>query len=102
MRKSKRHTELIDVHTDSAPGPDRRAETGQELSRVREVLATLPEISRAAFIMRVQHGMPYEEIARALEMPLATAKVKVHRVRKKLLMERIEREGPASWKSTET
>lgn len=92
LRKSKRQVALEDVHTDPAPGPDRRAESRIELDRVGEILQHVSEQDRTAFIMRVQHELPYEEIARALEIPLATAKVKVFRVRKKLLADRIERE----------
>ena len=52
---------------------------------MRQILLTLPEIDRAAFVMRVQHELPYAEIARVLEISLAAAKVKVHRVRKKIV-----------------
>jgi DNA-directed RNA polymerase specialized sigma24 family protein len=34
--------------------------------------------------MRVQHQLPYEEIARVMNLSLAAVKVKVHRVRLKL------------------
>ena len=63
-----------------------------ELQRVQRVLQTLSEIDRAAFVLRVQHALPYAEIARMLEISLAAAKVKVHRVRKKLLATRVDKE----------
>jgi len=91
-RKRKRQVALEDVHVDPAPGPDVVVESQLELSRVLKVLQTLPEIDRATFIMRVQHELPYAEIARALGLTLTAAKVKVHRVRKKLLAIRAERE----------
>ena len=53
---------------------------------------TLPEIDRAAFVLRVQHELSYAEIARILELSLTAAKVKVHRVRKKLLATRVDKE----------
>ncbi|MCK4776450.1 MAG: sigma-70 region 4 domain-containing protein, partial [Candidatus Krumholzibacteria bacterium] len=59
---------------------------------VQSVLQTLPEIDRAAFIMRIQHELPYVEIARALELSVSAAKVKVHRVRKKLLTTFVKKE----------
>jgi RNA polymerase sigma-70 factor (ECF subfamily) len=92
QRKTKRQVALEDVHADPAPGPDRLVESQLELARVQKVLQTLPEIDRAAFVMRVQHELPYAEIARALQLSLAAAKVKVHRVRKKLLIHRAESE----------
>ncbi len=85
---------LEDVHPDPAPGPDVLVESHLELRRVHRVLQTLPEIDRAAFVLRVQHELPYAEIARALGLSLSSAKVKVHRVRKKLLTTRVEREVP--------
>jgi DNA-directed RNA polymerase specialized sigma24 family protein len=42
-------------------------------------------VDRAALLMRVHEEMPYEEIAQALNLPLTTVKVKVHRARLKLM-----------------
>ena len=92
QRKSKRQVALDDVHTDPAPGPDAAVESQLELDRVQRVLQTYPECDRTAFILRVQHELPYAEIARVLGLSLSSAKVKVHRVRKKLLMTRLHRE----------
>jgi RNA polymerase sigma-70 factor (ECF subfamily) len=94
QRKRDRHVPLEDVHPDHSPGPERSVESRSELRRVQMILEDLPEIDRAAFIMRVQHELPYIEIARVLKISLTAAKVKVHRVRKKLLNDRIEREVP--------
>ena len=91
-RKSKRQIVLTEVYPDPAPGPDRVVEAQQDLQRVRRTLQTCSEIDRAAFILRVQHELPYAEIARVLGLSLAAAKVKVHRVRKKLLVTCVERE----------
>ena len=91
-RKTSRQVVLEDVYADPAPGPDRLAESQLELMEVQRVLQSLPEIDRTAFVLRVQHELPYAEIARALQLSLAAAKVKVHRVRKKLLARRTESE----------
>jgi len=90
-RKSRREVALEETLPDPAPGPEDRAETRFDLMRIEKLLQTLPEIDRAAFVLRVRHGLPYEEIARVLEITLASAKVKVHRVRRRLLAARIER-----------
>jgi RNA polymerase sigma-70 factor (ECF subfamily) len=92
QRKAKRQVALEDIYPDSATGPDKMVESRQELLIAQKTLQTLPEIDRAAFIMRVQHELPYVEISRVLGLSLAAAKVKVHRVRKKLLTARIEME----------
>ncbi len=92
QRKGKRQVALDDVHTDPAPGPDAAVESQLELDRVQRVLQTYPECDRTAFILRVQHELPYAEIARVLGLSLSSAKVKVHRLRKKLLTTRLHRE----------
>jgi DNA-directed RNA polymerase specialized sigma24 family protein len=50
---------------------------------------SLPEVDRTAFLLRVQHELPYDEIARILRLPLTTVKVKIHRVRLKLAAQAI-------------
>ena len=69
------------------------AEDYAEMEMVERVLRAVPEIDRAAFILRVQHELPYAEIARVLQLSLAAAKVKVHRKRKKLLIARMSKEA---------
>lgn len=92
-RRVTRQVPLEDVHEDPAPGPDARAEARLELLAIQRMLQTLPEIDRTAFVLRVQHELPYAEIARVLDLTLTAAKVKIHRVRKKLLDMRIKREA---------
>ena len=91
-RRKERQVALEDVYPDPAPGPDSLLECRLELGRVQRVLRTLPEIDRAAFVLRVQHELPYAEIARTLELSVTAAKVKVHRVRRKLLADALDKE----------
>lgn len=90
QRKQKRQVVLNDSYFDPAPGSAALAESRLELDRVQQILRTLSEIDRTAFILRVQHELPYAEIARILELSETAVKVKVHRVRKKLLIGRLE------------
>ena len=46
-------------------------------------LQEMPEVDRAAVLMRA-NGVPYEDVARALSISTAAARVKVHRARMKL------------------
>ena len=69
---------------DTAPGPEQLTERRAELQAIRRILQGLPEIDRAAFLMRVQDEFAYETIAQSLHISVAAAKVKVHRVRLKL------------------
>lgn len=93
LRKEKRIIELSEEYPDPNPIPDQKIETRDEIDRVQVFLQTLSEIDRAAFILRVQHELPYAEIARVLKLSVSSAKVKVHRVRKKLSINRIQQEG---------
>ncbi len=83
---------LEDFYPDPNPNPEQVVEAQLDILNVREFLQVIPEIDRAAVIMRVQHELPYAEIARSLGVSLSTAKVKVHRVRKKLIAIKISQE----------
>lgn len=93
LRKRKRRIGLEDSHSDPLPGPEKLAEARSELEMVRRLLLELPEMDRAAFVLRVQHELPYAEIARVLQVSEVAVKVKVHRIRKRLLMARIDKEA---------
>ena len=93
QRKKKRQVVLEGVHPDPVPGPDKLTEFQLKIQRVQRVLQTLPEIDRAAFVLRVQHELSYVEIARVLQLSLSASKVKVYRVRKKLIATCIDKEA---------
>jgi len=88
LRRNRRNTELEESIPDSAPALATRTEHKAELAAVLAALRQLPEVDRAALLMRAQEEMPYEEIAQALQIPLTTVKVKVHRARLKLMQVR--------------
>lgn len=81
LRRKSRHVELDENLLDPQASPYAQAEQKAELGAVLAGLQRLPEIDRAALLMRAFDEMPYEEIARALGISLAAAKVKIHRAR---------------------
>jgi RNA polymerase sigma-70 factor (ECF subfamily) len=83
-RREARQIELPESLPDAAPGPEAIAEARQELAAVLAALQRLPEVDRAALLMRAQDGIPYEEIATALGVSLPAVKVKIHRARLRL------------------
>lgn len=92
LRKGKKQVALNDALPDGNPEPEKLVESRLELQRVQSALLKLSEMDRSAFVLRVQHELPYAEISRILGISLTAAKVKVHRVRKKLLAARTDME----------
>jgi RNA polymerase sigma-70 factor, ECF subfamily len=83
-RRDERGQPLDDEMIDTGPRPDAQACDSDELRVVLAALALLPEIDRAAVLMRADEGLPYEDIAAALGISVTSAKVRVHRARLKL------------------
>jgi RNA polymerase sigma-70 factor, ECF subfamily len=83
-RRQWRRSELSDALADQGPGPHAEAAARVELAAVLKALQSLPEVDRAALLMRAQDQMPYEEIAATLGLSLPAARVKVHRARVRL------------------
>jgi len=80
-RRTWRHVEIPETLPDPGAGPDALAERNSELAAVLRALQRLPEIDRAALLMRAADDMAYDEIARALGISLASVKVRIHRAR---------------------
>jgi RNA polymerase sigma-70 factor (ECF subfamily) len=83
LRRARRETSL-DPALPSPGSLAREAESREQLRQTREAMRQLPEIDRAALLLRFEEGLAYEEIAAVLRLPVATAKVKVHRARLRL------------------
>jgi len=84
LRHTNRQTDLNPRQADPKPAPEQQVESRLKLDRALALVQTLPEVDRAAFLLRIQHELPYDEIARILQLPLTTVKVKIHRARLKL------------------
>lgn len=78
----------------------RDAEMHEELEQVLAAMGQLPEVDRAALILRAREGLSYEEIAAILGLPVATAKVKVHRARLRLTEIRQRSDGSCLFRKT--
>ena len=91
-RKSKRLVRIEKISEKLTNGPDKNLEIKNELERVMIMLNNFVEIDRTAFLLRMQQELSYEEIARILQISISSAKVKVHRVRKKIIEKTISKE----------
>ena len=83
-RKKDRHSSIDENVPAGTLQPDQSAEINSDLAVVLRILQTLPEIDRSVFIMAVEDGLPYGEIARLTGLTLSAVKVKVFRTRLKL------------------
>jgi RNA polymerase sigma-70 factor (ECF subfamily) len=92
IRKHGKHTTLEERLPDHQVPLEATLQLQNELTVVQKFLQTLNEQDRTAFILRVEHDLSYAEIARVLKISETAAKVKVHRVRRKLVEERIREE----------
>lgn len=72
------------VQIDSAPSPE-AALLGREADQaLDQALSALAEDRRAALVMRLDHGLGYDEIAAAMGWNLAKVKNEIHRARLQL------------------
>jgi RNA polymerase sigma-70 factor (ECF subfamily) len=83
-RREARRGETAREPADPSPGPVEHAESRGELRALMSALQQLPEIDRAALLMRSLDEVPYENIAAALGLTTVAARVRVHRARIRL------------------
>jgi RNA polymerase sigma-70 factor, ECF subfamily len=84
LRERGRTAALEDTMRDPRPGPDTSAADRLALESVLARMQALPEIDRTVLLMRAHDDLSYEEIAAAVGISVAAAKVKVHRARARL------------------
>jgi RNA polymerase sigma-70 factor (ECF subfamily) len=86
-----RRPELVDYLHDTAPG--RPADDTAELAaEIHAAVADLRVEYRSVFVLYHEQGLPYEDIAAALERPVGTIKTWLHRARLEVLA-RLRRRG---------
>src|SRR5689334_697557 len=81
---------------DPGDRPDEDAEKSELARRLEALVMELPPDARAAILLRHQHDMAYEDIARALGAPLGTIKARIHRARI-VLKEKLLAQGDIPW-----
>jgi RNA polymerase sigma-70 factor (ECF subfamily) len=81
LRRKQKQDVLVDAHAAAGANTEREVESKDDLRETLAALQTLPEMDRAALLLRAQEGVSYEEIARILGLSLSSVKVKIHRAR---------------------
>jgi RNA polymerase sigma-70 factor (ECF subfamily) len=89
LRKPEHRRLVVDVSEaeampDPNPGIDERIVLDQMNACVRQVVDGLPEDYRAALVLHDLEGLTAEQTAEACGCSLATAKIRIHRSRKRL------------------
>jgi RNA polymerase sigma-70 factor (ECF subfamily) len=79
--------QLADERVDIAA----RVELDDSLRIVHEELENLPPDYREILVLRDIEGLPYDEIATALDISLANVKVRIHRARELLKRRLVDR-----------
>ena len=85
-RVSKRETAVaeLDYLTDSSPTPEQSAVATEDLNRVREAVARLPDQHREIIQLSHFQECSYREIAEILDIPIGTVMSRLYNARKKL------------------
>jgi RNA polymerase sigma-70 factor (ECF subfamily) len=94
MAQRVKRPELVDYLHETVSTPP--VDDGSEMAR--EIQAAVRELRweyRSVFVMFHERGLPYEEIAEAIEKPIGTVKTWLHRARLEVL-ERLRRRGMIS------
>jgi len=89
--RSRRRARDVPIEPDAhpvAPAFERDIENRSELAWVAAALGRLPDIDRAALLLRVRDGRSYEEIAQTLGLSIGAVRVRVHRARVRLAQAR--------------
>ena len=67
-----------------ADDPEERLERAEFQARLDRAVESLPADQKSVFVLRFQESMSYEEISRALGLPLGTVMSRLNRARQKL------------------
>ncbi len=78
------NTDLLDYAHGSNPTPDTQAEASDFQQHLKNAVDELDEPYRSIVILREIQELKYQEISDALDLPLTTIKVYLHRARKML------------------
>jgi len=98
-RTRHRHSALdedVAQMADLSPGPEAKADAAVDGRQLAEALAKLPAGLRAAVVLRDIYDLPHQQIAKELGVTEVTAKVRLHRARRKLREQLLPRNGEES------
>lgn len=88
-KRARRHSaatldEALLLDDTSAPTPESSAETAELGGRLRAAVSELPDPQRAVVVLKDIYGWSHAEVAKALDISVTAAKVRLHRARRRL------------------
>lgn len=83
-REDLRLNAFPDILPGADPDPSEAAARAEVRQRLREAVERLTPEQREAFVLKHVEGLSYEEIAAAMELSVASLKMRVHRAREAL------------------
>lgn len=92
-QRTNKNEQIPEEMPDGSPDVHRAAAARMDLDRVTRELSKMPSTDRLALILRTEHSLHYEEIARVLDISVGAARVKVYRARRRLLAKDAEENG---------
>lgn len=84
QRGGRVEVELVDSDRVDAADPESELAADETAARIREGMATLSPLQREVFLLRVEQGLDYQEIAAALDTTSGAARVHYHHAVKRL------------------
>lgn len=88
MRREKRQAAAEDIDeittADDGPSPQQQVERAETQREIRSALMQLPEEYRQVLLLRFMQELSYEEIGRALKLPVGTVKSRLNRAKAQL------------------
>ena len=87
LRARRRHLRSLDdddargEEADVSPSPEGMLLGAEADAKLGEALAELGDDRRAALVLRIDHGLDYDEIAAVMSWPLSKVKNEIHRAR---------------------
>ncbi len=85
--EDERLASALDEAADPAASPEEEAVQRDARRRLRQAIGRLPDDFRHAVVLRDLEGLPYDEIARILNVPIGTVRSRIARGRAALLEE---------------
>ena len=88
LRREKRQAAAEDIDeitaADDGPSPQQQVERTETQREIRSALMQLPEEYRQVLLLRFMQELSYEEIGRALKLPVGTVKSRLNRAKAQL------------------